>query len=156
MKSCEGFLIYSDSAPEYTKICRELGIQHRRATPNSDEANGRHERFMGVFGDLVRIVLYQSGLPLYLWPYAVQYAANMYNMIILPDLKAETPYEVRYPTGSVPSLAHFGSLCTFVPTKIEKFISRSREGVFVGCVQNPGGFYQIILLRYLSPASQVD
>ena len=121
------------------RTCGKLGIQHRQATPNSDEANGRHERFMGVFGDLVRIVLYQSGLPLYLWPYAVQYAANMYNMIILPDLKAETPYEVRYPTGSVPSLAHFGSLCTFVPTKIEKFISRSRRGIFVGCVQNPGG-----------------
>ena len=121
VKSCKGFLIYSDSAPEYKKICTKLGIQHRQATPNSDEANGRHERFMGFFGDLVRVVLYQSGLPLYMWPYASKFAANMYNMIILPYLKSETPYKVRYPDRTVPTLAHFGSLCTFVPTKVEKF-----------------------------------
>mgnify|MGYP001263262069 FL=1 len=44
-----GFMIYSDSAPEYVKICKRLKIMHRPATPNSDEANARHERFMGVF-----------------------------------------------------------------------------------------------------------
>ena len=54
-------------------------------------------------------------------------------------MKSETPYAVRYPDRTVPSLAHFGSLCTFVPTKVEKFTSRSRKGVFVGYVQNPGG-----------------
>ena len=59
VKSCRGFPIYSDSAPEYKKIFGELGIQHRQATPNSDEANGRHERFICVFDDLVRVVLYQ-------------------------------------------------------------------------------------------------
>ena len=57
-----GFLMFGDSAPEYKKACRKLKILHRAATPNSDEANARHERFMGTFGDSIRNVLSQSGL----------------------------------------------------------------------------------------------
>ena len=42
-----GFTIYSDSAPEFEKVCKKLRLLHRPATPNSEEANARHERFMG-------------------------------------------------------------------------------------------------------------
>ena len=52
-----GFLMFGDSAPEYKKACKKLKILHRAATPNSDEANARHERFIGIFGDLIRSVL---------------------------------------------------------------------------------------------------
>ncbi len=47
--SSRGFMLYSDSAPEFSKVCKKLRLIHRAATPNSSEANARHERFMGVF-----------------------------------------------------------------------------------------------------------
>ena len=62
--------MYSDSAPEFEKVCKKWHLLHRQATPNSEEANARHERFMGVFGDLVRTALFQSGLPVMFWTYA--------------------------------------------------------------------------------------
>ena len=84
-----------DSAPEYKKACKKLKILHRAATPNSDEANARHERFMGIFGDLIRNVLFQSGLPLMFWVYAAIFVANVYNMTVIPHKGSKTPYSQR-------------------------------------------------------------
>ena len=52
-----GFTFYSDSAPEFEKVCKKLKLLHRPATPSDPESNSRHERFMGVFGDLIKTVL---------------------------------------------------------------------------------------------------
>ena len=135
-----GFLLYGDSAPEYKKVCKKIGILYRPATPNSDESNARHERFMGVFGDLIRNVLHQSGLPLMFWVFAAMFAANVYNMTITPFKKSKTPYAARYPRRHLPNnIAHFGQLVTYVPKDIEKHTSRSRQGIFVGYSQLPGG-----------------
>ena len=119
-----GFMVYSDAAPEFKRVCRKLGILHRPATPNSDEANARHERFMGVFGDIIRTVLFQSGLPLFFWTFAAEYAANVYNMSVVPYKKSQTPYSLRYPERKLPIVAHFGQLVTYVPKEIEKHSSR--------------------------------
>ena len=134
-----GFMLYSDSAAEFQKVAKKLWLIHRAATPNSDEANARHERFMGVFGDLIRTVLFQSGLPLSFWALAAEYAANVYNMTVIPFRKSVTPYSARYPDRKLPNIPHFGSLCTYVPKAIEKKSSRSRQGIFVGYTRLPGG-----------------
>ena len=91
------FTIYSDSAGKFRKVCKKLKVLHRPATPNSSEANARHERFMGVFGDLIRTVLFQAGLPLMFWTYAASYLADVYNMTVISYQKWKTPYEMRYP-----------------------------------------------------------
>ena len=142
--------MYSDSAAELRKAAKKLKLIHRAATPNSDEANARHERFMGVFGDLIRTVLFQSGLPLSFWAWAAEYAANVYNMTVVPFKKAFTPYSARYPLRKLPNIPHFGSLCTYVPKAIEKNSSRSRQGIFIGYSRLPGGIvtdeYRIVPL----------
>ncbi len=81
--SC-GFIIYSDSAPEFRKVCKWSKILDKLATPNSDEGNARCERLMGVLGDIIRTVLSQSGLPLVFWCFAAEYAADVYNMTVIP------------------------------------------------------------------------
>ena len=135
-----GFTIYSDSAGEFSKVCKKLKLLHRPATPNSEEANARHERFMGVFGDLIRTVLFQSGLPLMFWTYAAAFVADVYNMTVIPYKKSKTPYELRYPSRSLPKIPRFGSLVTYVPKKIEKHSARSRRGIVLGYAQMPGGY----------------
>ena len=72
-----GFMIYGDSAPEYKRVCKKLRILYRPATPNSDESNSRHERFMGVFGDLIRNCLFQSGLPQMFWVFGAEFVTNV-------------------------------------------------------------------------------
>ena len=94
---------------------------------------------MGVMGDLIRTALFQSGLPLIFWTYAVQYVANVYNMTIRPYAKSKTPYSVRYPTRKLPKIPHFGQLVTYVPKHIEKHTSRSRRGIFIGYSRLPVG-----------------
>ena len=135
-----GFMVYGDSAPEFKKICKKLRILYRPATPNSDESNSRHERFMGVFGDLIRNVLHQSGLPLMFWICAAQFVANVYNMTVIPYKKSKPPYAARYPNRKLPqNIPHFGQLVTFVPVNIAKHSSRSRRGILIGYSQLPGG-----------------
>ena len=112
---------------------------HRPATPNDPESNSRHERFMGVFGDLIKMVLFQSGLPLMFWTYAAQFVADVYNMTVIPYKRSKTPYEFRYPNRVVPMIPHFGSMVTFVPKNREKHSSRSRRGILLGYTQMPGG-----------------
>ena len=134
-----GFTIFSDSAPEFEKVWKKLKLLHRPATPNDPESNSRHERFMGVFGDLIKTVLFQSGLPLMFWTYAAQFVADVYNVTVVPYKKSKTPYELRYPTRVVPMIPHFGSMVTFVPKNREKHSSRSRRGILLGYTQMPGG-----------------
>ena len=112
---------------------------YKPGTPNSDEGNARHERFMGVFGDIIRTVLFQSGLPLVFWCFAAEYAADVYNMTVIPYKKSKTPYAFRYPGRKLPKIPHFGSLVTYVPKNVEKHSSRSRKGIFLGCTRRPGG-----------------
>ena len=87
-----GFTIYSGSALEFEKVCKKLRLLHRPATPNIEEANARHEGFIGVFGDLARTALFQSGLPLMFWTYAASYVADVYNTAVTPYKKSKTPY----------------------------------------------------------------
>ena len=131
--------MFGDSAPEYKKACRKLKILHRAATPNSDDSNARHERFIGIFGDLIRNVLPQSGLPLMFWVYAAMFVANVYNMTVIAHKKSKRPYALRYPNRKLPKICHFGQLVTYVPKNMEKHSSRSRQGIFLGYAQHPGG-----------------
>ena len=94
---------------------------------------------MGVFGDLIRNCLHQSGLPLMFWVFAAEFAAKFYNMTIAPYKKSSTPYAKRYPGRKLPTIFHFGQLVTYVPKDIEKHSSRSRRGIIVGYSQLPGG-----------------
>ncbi len=91
------------------------------------------------FWDLIRTVLFQSGLPLLFWILAAEYAANVYDMTVVQFKKSVTPYSARYPERELPVMPHFGSLCTYVPKDIEKNSSRSRQGIFVGYSRLPGG-----------------
>ena len=86
----------------------KIKILYKPATPNSDEGNARHERFVGVFGDIIRTVLFQSGLPLVFWCFAAEYAADVYNMTVTPYKKSKTTYALRYPGRKLPKIPHFG------------------------------------------------
>ena len=107
---------------------------------------------LAFFGDIIRTVLFQSGLPLVFWCFAAEYAADVYNMTVIPYKKSKSHYAFRCPWRKLPKIPHFGSLVTYVPKDVEKHSSTSRKGIFLGYTRRPGGTvtdeYRIIPLAW--------
>ena len=55
------------SMGEMCELCERGGIKSNATVPYHPTSNGVAERAIGVLMDIVRTVLYDSGLPKYLW-----------------------------------------------------------------------------------------
>ena len=91
---------------------------------------------------MARAMRLQANLPLHLAPFAVQYAACLYNSLPHKALKGHTPEEAW--TGEVPDLSEFrvfGSKVWVMSTikHPAKFDTRSRVGVFLGVARKHKG-----------------
>ncbi|GAA5905820.1 hypothetical protein JCM5296_001279 [Sporobolomyces johnsonii] len=80
------------------------GIQHRRTVAYVHGQNGLVERRWRLIFDTARTLLLDSGLPLWLWPYAFDSALHTYNLSPSSALGNRTPHELFH--GAPPDLSH--------------------------------------------------
>src|SRR5688572_12212394 len=74
-------------------FAREEGITIEPTAPYSPSQNGVAERFNRTLMELARAMLFEKGLPEFLWDEAVAHAAYLRNRAPTRALKGKTPYE---------------------------------------------------------------
>ena len=132
----------SDNGPEY--LSREVvawledkGIQSEHTVVYSSQQNGKAERLNKTLEYMARTQLTAAGLPVSMWPRAVEMAAYQRNRV--PSYGApgtKTPWELL--TGKVPDVSHmqpFGAPVTVLIPKtqrISKMHPVSASGRMVG------------------------
>lgn len=130
--------IRSDNGGEYVadtfnKVMRDQGIKHEYTAPHTPQQCGVAERSWRSTFNTARCMLADSGLPKYLWPYAVATSGYTRNRCY-QQRSHSTAYELFY--GKRPNLQHmipFGTEC-FVYTEGNKpkLAARSTKAKFVG------------------------
>ena len=127
----------SDNGTEYTsgefknlmienKICQEF------SAPYSPHQNGTAERHWRSLFDMARCLLVQSGLPKFLWNYAVRASAYIRNRCY-NERTGKTPFQLI--TNKAPNINNmhiFGEKCFAYVQDKQKLDPRSQEGVFIG------------------------
>ncbi|CAI7877698.1 unnamed protein product [Closterium sp. NIES-53] len=77
--------LHSDRGGEFSSarlgaFCRARGIRQTFTLPASPQQNGIAERGIGMVMDVARTSMIHAAAPHFLWPFAVQYAANQLNL----------------------------------------------------------------------------
>ncbi|CAI7900938.1 unnamed protein product, partial [Closterium sp. NIES-53] len=77
--------LHSDRGGEFSSdllraFCRAEGIRQTFTLPASPQQNGIAERRIGMVMDVARTSMIHAAAPHFLWPFAVQYAANQINL----------------------------------------------------------------------------
>lgn len=125
------------ASKEFKSLMTKNKIRHETSAPYSAHQNGTAERGWRTLGEMTRCLLMESGLPKYLWNYAMQTAAYTRNRCYSRRTK-KTPYEMF--TEKVPNVARlqkFGSECFAYSTQEKgKLDSRCTKGIFVGYDKN--------------------
>ena len=117
---------------EFKQLMLDHKIKHETSSPRSPHQNGSAERQWRTLFDMARCMLLESGLPQYLWNYAVMHAAYVRNRCFNARL-GKTPFEAV--TGKKPNVGkmhRFGSQCFALVDEKKKLDARSEEGVFLG------------------------
>ena len=127
----------SDNGGEYISnkfksLLTRHGIKHELSAPHSPHQNGTAERNWRTLFDMARALLIESGLPKYLWTYALMTATHIRNRCYVQRIKT-TPYEMI--TGIKPNLSKlhiFGTLCYPFITGTKMLDPRYKRGYFIG------------------------
>ena len=107
------------------------------------QQNRRVKRKHRPILDVARALRFQGNLPIKFWGECVFIAGYLINRAPSLILKAKTPYEILY--GMKPKYKHlrvFGCLCYAHNQNRggEKFASKSRKCVFIGCSHEKKGW----------------
>ena len=120
---------------EFKSFCKEHGIRLETTSARTPEQNGIAERQNRSVIERVRVVLIESGLPLYLWAEAVNYVVYTKNRNASAALGGLSPYQVRFGRPPNASFLHRFGCRAFVyndqPNR-QKLDPRAHEGIFVG------------------------
>eukprot|EP00971_Amphidinium_carterae_P298244 5926189-Amphidinium_carterae.4 len=81
--------VRADNAKEYEFAIRALGLAWYRSTPHRHQSNGKIERCIRSVCEMTWCALTQSGLSHGHWPYAMEHATMMRN-ILVPDHRIAT------------------------------------------------------------------
>lgn len=110
-------------------------ISFREAPPYTPNLNGTAERFNLDIQQKIRSLLFDSGFPLQLWGYALNFAVNVYNKTPKRSLGYNIPYEMIHKRScSIKYFRRFGCLSYVLNTKTRgKFNDRSVRGFLVAC-----------------------
>ncbi|CAI7729409.1 unnamed protein product [Closterium sp. NIES-54] len=150
--------LHSDRGGEFSSarlgaFCRAQGIRQTFTLPASPQQNGIAERRIGMVMDVARTSMIHAAAPLFLWPFAVQYAAHQLNLqprVSLP----ETSPTLRW-TGKVGDASAFrvwGSRALVRDLSADKLYPRAVPCVFLGFPPDAPGwqFYHPTSCRVLS------
>ncbi|GKB34086.1 putative RNA-directed DNA polymerase [Tanacetum coccineum] len=133
---CSIKTVRSDNGTEFVNnkmalLFNNLGIVHQTSCAYTPQQNGIAERKHRHLLNVARSLLFQSGIPLSMWPECILTAAYLVNRL---PLNGKSPFELVYRVK--PNLSHlrsFGCLCySTVLNNSDKFSSRSEKYVLIG------------------------
>ena len=110
------------------------------------QSSGAIQREIRTILEGARANLFQSGLPVELWPLAAQHHAFALNVTI-PDDKDKSPWALRFGDEFPDTKIPFGAKLSYwinrqrVDSKQSKFLPTSDVGIFVGYHVQPGFTY---------------
>ena len=112
-----------------------MGFTTKYSSTYTPEQNATAERANGSILSCARTLLHAASLPKRYWPYAVLYAADIYNCNGRVRLQGKTPYEML--RGKAPNVSRFRvfgcKAWALVPkAKRKKMDPRAKAGIFVG------------------------
>ena len=136
-------VVYTDNSPELIRAIKDLGYRHQTSIEYVDSSKSFAEREVRQMLEGARSNLLQSGLPLKMWPLAMQHHATAINAS--PQLDgSESPWQLRFgeefPAMHIP----FGAKVLFWnnPKRADntagKLSPTSNEGIFLGYYIQPG------------------
>ncbi|XP_071700073.1 uncharacterized protein [Rutidosis leptorrhynchoides] len=129
-------VLRSDNETEFTNwrmngFVKNKGIIHQTSCPYTPQQNGVVERKHRHMLNVARSLMFQGGLPLYLWSECVLTACYLINRLPTVVLDGMCPYELVF--NCEPNLSHiktFGCLCfSNILNEKDKFESRSEKCV---------------------------
>lgn len=126
------------------ELCQKEGIQLQFAEPYVHQHNGKIEKYNQTVMNVTRSLLYQSGFPASLWPYALRTAVYLLNRSPTSTLNNMTPYELWY--GRKPNLKNlkiFGCLAYVYDEALSKnkLQPRSKMCFLIGFTDTGYVFY---------------
>lgn len=130
-------VIKTDNGPKFTlsSYYANKGIIHQTSCMETPQQNGRVERKHRFIFNIARALMIQSGIPKFLWNYAMQHAVFLINRVPSNVLGGKTPYQVLHgATADINQLKVLGPLC-YVSTLANhrgKLDSRAKKCVFLG------------------------
>lgn len=136
---CNIKTVRSDNGTEFvnnkmSNLFNSLGITHQTSYAYTPQQNGIAERKHRHLLNVARSLLFQSGIPLSMWPECIITAAYLINRLPSSVLSGKSPFELVY--GQKPKLSHlrcFGCLCfSSVFNNSDKFSARSEKCILIG------------------------
>lgn len=131
--------LQTDGGSEFSKLENFIateGISHRVTPRYEHNANGPVESANRRITEKACSLMLDSQLPAAFWPYAVRYAAMIYNHLELHNRSTATPASLLYGKSLDQRKFHrFGAKCeVFIPNELRqhKFSPHSATGVFLG------------------------
>ena len=138
--------IRTDQGMEYLskrfqQICTQNNIHKEASVARNPHQNGTAERAWGTLSTRARCMLNGNNMTDRLWPFAMCYAAYVYNRSPIARTKC-TPYELLYAhKPNVAKLQKFGCLMYGLnSTHHNKMAKRTISGCFIGFCPLSGGY----------------
>ncbi|PIL29731.1 transcription factor [Ganoderma sinense ZZ0214-1] len=139
-------VLHTDNGGEFTSNEFITYLESRSMKPDTTvhdtpEQNGIAECTNCMLAEHAHAMLVNSGLPQYLWPYALLHSTWLKNRTSTRVLDGKTPYEVRY--GEKPDLRGLKPFGAKVWVHLEhapKMQLKAVEGCFVGYAENEKGY----------------
>jgi hypothetical protein len=139
----------SDNGREYmndkfTTQFDKCGILHRRTVPGCPSQNGKAERINQTLLNVVRCLLYRSGVPLYFWAEALQTATFLRNLSPSTSVDNQIPFELWHGAEVtlkfLKRLKIFGCQAWAYTNDGSKLSPRAVECVFLGYPEGVKGW----------------
>lgn len=136
---CSIKTVRSDNGTEFvnnkmSNLFSSLGIIHQTTCAYTPQQNGIADRKHRHLLNVARSLLFQSGIPLSMWPECILTVAYLINRLPSSVLSGKSPFELVY--GQKPKLSHlrcFGCLCfSSILNNSDKFSSKSEKCVLIG------------------------
>ena len=141
LKAC---FIRADNAKEFTGgefsvIMEREKIDSSFSNPHTPPRNDTAERFNRTLLEKIRSLMFDSGLPKYMWNSALEVAVNLYNRTPNSPIEFQTPLNVIFPNSKChfDKIRRFGSIAyAKKPITETKLSEKAIKGILVGQTSN--------------------